>query len=175
MGKRLVSPAAVSFVDLERSIEAGITVESKKRVLLPCSYPLGLAWESPDTILTLHNDTTANNFNVYNINSGEVHTFLYDNYAGIYSVPPGSHIVACLSDVQTRKRGLLPPAWEVYCASHLSQPSSWTCGGGDPGSISLKGINIVPVERITTAPGAEVTAEIRDAFTQKCIAFLHCS
>ncbi|KAH3723260.1 hypothetical protein Pelo_18036 [Pelomyxa schiedti] len=153
--------AAVSFVNLERSIDTGITVESKKRVLLPYSYPLGLAWESPDTILTLHNDTIANNFKVYNIKSGEMHTFLYDNYAGIYSVPPGSHIVACLSDVHTK--------YEIYCASNLSQPSSWICGGGDPGSISLKGINIVPAERIT-APGAEVTAEIHDAFTQKCIA-----
>ncbi|KAH3722684.1 hypothetical protein Pelo_18610 [Pelomyxa schiedti] len=146
--------ATISFVNLERTIEAGVAVQSRPSLLLPHPSPIDFAWTSPDTILTLHNDTTFHSFEVYNTNSGEVHTFPHAKYSGIYSVPPGAHIAALLHSVRRKKRRLPP-----------------TCA--NPERLSLKGINSFPAE--SAATGALATTEIRDAFTQKCIARIHCT
>ncbi|KAH3760407.1 hypothetical protein Pelo_7780 [Pelomyxa schiedti] len=107
--------ARVSFVDLEKSIESGGTVESKRRVCLPYGDAFDLLWSSPTTIVTLH--CLSGTYKVYNTVTGElVHTFPSEKYKNVY-VLPHAHITALRSSCSI---------CEVYsCASSIwaQQPS----------------------------------------------------
>ncbi|KAH3765843.1 hypothetical protein Pelo_2379 [Pelomyxa schiedti] len=62
----------LSFVDLEKSVAAGVTVKARESVLLQEPNPLELVWCSPDTILTLHWDASDDGHRVYNAATGQL-------------------------------------------------------------------------------------------------------
>ncbi|KAH3760584.1 hypothetical protein Pelo_7589 [Pelomyxa schiedti] len=107
--------SSISFVDLGKSIEAGVTVVvSKKSFFLPpCSSPFDLVWSSPGTILILYRGEHGEPA-VYNTVTG--HSRSFPSSTKIFTVWP-AHLIA---------QGGTPSSTvsEVYCvSSDLSQPS----------------------------------------------------
>ncbi|KAH3759925.1 NOD3 protein [Pelomyxa schiedti] len=120
-------PTTISFVDLEKSIEAGVTVAvSKRSVYLPHSTPFDVIWASPSTILVLYRVTSGGRpmcagFSVLNTVTGQVRSFSEEMYTSISTVWP-SHITA----LRRRRDGWWDTSsvCEIYCASSdLSHPS----------------------------------------------------
>ncbi|KAH3767317.1 hypothetical protein Pelo_799 [Pelomyxa schiedti] len=98
----------ISFIDLEKSCGAGVTVEARESHALPHSNPFDLVWSSPDTILTLHRDLR-HGCRVYNTVTGELRTF------------PDYHLqsVSALHMVWVNNKSSM---YEVYSASDMSAP-----------------------------------------------------
>ncbi|KAH3723172.1 hypothetical protein Pelo_18124 [Pelomyxa schiedti] len=113
----------ISFVDLEKSVCAGVMVLSRESILLPHPNPFDLVWSSPSTILTLHrydsgddewslyNDSSDDGWSVYNRMTGELHTFLSVSYHA--PSVSAQHIVW---------RMKCEAMCEVYHASDVSKP-----------------------------------------------------
>ncbi|KAH3767328.1 hypothetical protein Pelo_810 [Pelomyxa schiedti] len=99
----------ISFVDLEKSCGAGVTMEARESHALPHSNPFDLVWSSPDTILTLHRNSSHDCYRVYNTVTGELHTF------------PDYHLqsVSALHMVWVNNKSSM---YEVYSASDMSTP-----------------------------------------------------
>ncbi|KAH3732303.1 hypothetical protein Pelo_16867 [Pelomyxa schiedti] len=115
--------STISFVDLEKSIEAGVTVVvSNKTMSLPHSTPFDLIWSSPSTILILYRDVRSG-FRVFNTVTGEIWSFSAELYTKISTVWP-SHITALRKSGGIT--GKMPSVCEVYSvspSSDLSRPS----------------------------------------------------
>ncbi|KAH3723012.1 hypothetical protein Pelo_18282 [Pelomyxa schiedti] len=103
--------AFISFVDLEKSCGAGVTVEARESHSLPYSEASSFLWSSPDTILTLHRDVRHDCYRVYNTVTGELHTFPTADYylRSVFA----RHIVWL-----KHKSSM----YEVYSASDMSTP-----------------------------------------------------
>ncbi|KAH3765118.1 hypothetical protein Pelo_3021 [Pelomyxa schiedti] len=83
----------LSLVDLERSLEAGFTVQTKK-FCIPLRDPYDLVWSSPTSFLTLHGGR-GHDFKVYNTKTERSYTFPPEkHYREVTSAPPSSHIAA---------------------------------------------------------------------------------
>ncbi|KAH3714424.1 hypothetical protein Pelo_19066 [Pelomyxa schiedti] len=96
LGDQLVS--TISFVDLGKSIEAGVTVvvSNKTVMFLPPSTPMDLVWASPSTILLLYREVRrGGGFRVFNTVTGETRSFSAEMYTEISTAWP-SHIIAFL-------------------------------------------------------------------------------
>ncbi|KAH3722732.1 hypothetical protein Pelo_18563 [Pelomyxa schiedti] len=106
--------SSISFVDLEKSIEAGDTVVvSKKSVVLPPhSIPYDLIWSSPGTILILVHRDEHGETGVYNTVTGHSWSFS-ERYTRISTLQSEYITALCNSEC------------DVYTASSadLSQPS----------------------------------------------------
>ncbi|KAH3759699.1 hypothetical protein Pelo_8483 [Pelomyxa schiedti] len=149
-------PAAVCFVGLEKSIEAGVTVEVKERILLPYANPFDLVWSSEGAIITLHSAGLVGNlYTAYNTDIGQQRI--------------------CLGDMHSSSSSIC----EVYAASDLCNPSfryEWS-------SVSKGGVYatcklIYPVREPTSTesaaiapdPRPQLTASICDSFTGQILA-----
>ncbi|KAH3767323.1 hypothetical protein Pelo_805 [Pelomyxa schiedti] len=145
--------AVLSFVDLERSFEAGVTVGCQKRVSIPDPHPFDFVWSSPNTILTLHK--LHGTYEVYNTVTGElVHTFPSEKYQNVYRVPPGEKIAAITWN----------STCEVYSCTYsdLGQPlCQFHCPPPAQSRMSSSSKAVFPV------PGQRPALYIHDSLTGK--------
>ncbi|KAH3731585.1 hypothetical protein Pelo_17583 [Pelomyxa schiedti] len=89
VGQSSTGCGCLSFVDLDKSVESGVSVVTRK-YLLPQSDPFDLVWISPDTILTMHMGKLHNS--VYNTKTCEWHVFPSTSGGGCLAPIPPSHI-----------------------------------------------------------------------------------
>ncbi|KAH3722530.1 hypothetical protein Pelo_18764 [Pelomyxa schiedti] len=124
----------ISFVDLEKSVAAGVTVKARESRPIPHPTPFDLVWSSPDTILTLHSDATG--YQVFNtVTRQQVRAFPSRTY-DLATVSNNGHIVWVRKDLAM---------CEVYSASDMmmSKPSwryprdplNWDCCGSSSNEI----------------------------------------
>ncbi|KAH3732346.1 dockerin type I repeat protein [Pelomyxa schiedti] len=104
------------FVDLVRSTGNGVIVMGKESVRLQHSNPVDLAWSSPNTILTVHEDDL--DHIVFNTTTGESANFDFGRYDDVYAIPPGLHFAALLQE----DPGQTSSVCEVYSASNMGRP-----------------------------------------------------
>ncbi|KAH3732127.1 hypothetical protein Pelo_17041 [Pelomyxa schiedti] len=143
----------VSFVDLQRSSEAGVSVVTS-RCVIPHPNPIGLVWESPETLLTLHRPF---DYCVYNAKTENVPVrFLTTKYQCVRVIQP-AHIGAVL---RSRKRS----------------------SGGARQKISVVGAEVTSklathkgvftVEKTTVGTKVRASVSVHDAITGICLATL---
>ncbi|KAH3714325.1 hypothetical protein Pelo_19167 [Pelomyxa schiedti] len=105
----------ISFINLDQSVEAGVSVMTKTDTL-PFSCPSDLLWAAPDGILTIHQ-----HFNtvVFNKKTGKSHVFCCSDgkYRTVACIPP-AHISALLRDIDHSNGN--STTTEVYSCSSSS-------------------------------------------------------
>ncbi|KAH3722893.1 hypothetical protein Pelo_18401 [Pelomyxa schiedti] len=130
----------ISFVDLEKSIEACVTVVVSKSEFLSDSSPCDLIWASPSTILILCRSYLAGGFRVINTVTGQARLFSSSMYSTIstdYIIIPYFGVL-CLSvsdfiqglsvlvaQFETNNKGACEAAGSLFYYNHIA--SNYRC------------------------------------------------
>ncbi|KAH3767322.1 hypothetical protein Pelo_804 [Pelomyxa schiedti] len=151
--------AVISFVNLERSIDAGVTVKARECLSLPHPNPFDLIWASPNTIITLHCILSGRIFTVYNTMTGNFRSFPFAKYLNLLTVPP--------AHVAVQKKGAATSVREILSVINLSQEPSfrYVC---KPVLYSCESVYVIAEE---SSSGQSVTS-ICDTLTGKILANL---
>ncbi|KAH3767088.1 hypothetical protein Pelo_1037 [Pelomyxa schiedti] len=127
------------FVDLQKSIEAGVSVVTRL-YLVPHSGVLGdFVWDSPDTIVTLDRDRSAKSHDVYSTKTGILHSFPTSKYVSVVLLHP-AHITAKLKNAECRNLYETTAVTEVFSTSDFERPSALIEAPGDALPVSNWGL-----------------------------------